>query len=246
METGVLRDRLNFVALMSPQIFHNYLKQYFPNLQFSDRQIGELYHIVRFRNLQKGERLYLPGDRQQLYLVLHGRLKKVYYGGEVDVITDILYPSRLFGTLSLLDHRPGEEYAEALSFNTIIACCTVEAIRAYLDYHPSFALQLAINNGLLLKKMERRLLPLFRSDARGRLLQFLRSWAQADGEWKDDSVRLERYLTYSDMASYIAVSRQTLHTLFKQLHDEGGLFISKHFIEVSRDLLGAGLSLKTR
>jgi len=235
----------NFAACMSPQIFHNYLKQYFPLLHFSERQIGELYHSVRFRTVQKGDRLYLSGDRHQVFLVLRGRLKKVNCGSDTDVITDILYPSKLFGTLSLLDHRPSEEYAEALSFNTIVAFSSVEAIRAYLDAHPSFALQLAINNGLLLKKMERRFLPLFHSDARGRLLQFLRSWAEADGDWKDDRVVLERYLTYNDMASYIAVSRQTLHTVLKQLHGEGGIVISKYHLEVSCKLIGKSVHLKS-
>lgn len=90
----------------------------------------------------EGDPLYLAGDpAEHLYVLASGRVKVAHPmadGGEV--ITDLLVPGDLFGTLSTLGDPTYPETASALT----TACALrmdVAAFRAILDDHPAVALR---------------------------------------------------------------------------------------------------------
>jgi CRP/FNR family transcriptional regulator len=229
----------NFAATdMSPDLFFNYLKSYYPQLELTETQLRDAAAMIRFRTLQKGEQLIPGHSASSMYLLVNGKLKCVNCtDGEQPLVKSILFEGDVFGDLTLLNQKATGEYVQALVNNVVIALCSINDLIRYLQQHPSLAIYFAMNNGIHIKKQERRYLPLFQKDAKLRLLCFLRSWARSDGKWKGEQVILERYLTNQDIAGYICTSRQTIHSLLKELQEDGQLKWGKKEVVLQRDLL---------
>ncbi|UZN04100.1 Crp/Fnr family transcriptional regulator [Cellulomonas sp. S1-8] len=90
----------------------------------------------------QGEALYRAGDpAEHLYVLASGRVKVVHPTERgTDVITDVLLPGDLFGTLSTLGDPTHPETAQALT--TVCALrMDVEAFRSVLVAHPAVALR---------------------------------------------------------------------------------------------------------
>ena len=61
------------------------------------------------------------------------------------------------------------------------------------------------------------------NDAQSRLTRFLKEWSTIEGMQHDGKIVVNRTITMEEIADYIFVSRQTLHTLFKNLRNKNYL-----------------------
>jgi CRP/FNR family transcriptional regulator, cyclic AMP receptor protein len=143
----------------------------------------------------------------------------------------------VFGDMSL-DGRPSlDEFAEALTANTVVCVFNVPDFKKVLQENPTMALTYAniVNNKL--KKLESRHSDLVFRDAKSRLIRFIKNWAISDGNRIGDKIILNNYLTHSDIAGVIATSRQSVNTLLNELRDSGMLFYNRKRIELNDPLI---------
>ena len=223
---------------MSEEIKHAYLKNHplFDNA--SEQKIKEACSTVKVSTVYRGETFnYGEGNYSKIYLLIKGKIKLTECEAiDNELIKDILTAPDVFGDLSLDGKPPLDEFAEALTANTVVCAFNIPDFKRLLQENPIMALNYANMVNSKLKKLEARHSDLVFRDAKSRLIRFIKNWAMSDGNRVGDKIVLNNYLTHSDIAGVIATSRQSVNTLLNELRDSGMLFYNRKRIELNDSL----------
>ena len=231
---------------MIQEVFHTYLKNHFIYSKLTDEQVKFVYPFIRYKLLKKGQQLFSKDSNNHLSLVLNGKMKLIDCNDpENFFIKDLLYSGDFFGDVTLsYQNQPGE-FVQALVNNTLVCSCPVQKVRELITVYPELALLFASYLGYKLKAIQRRYTIFANRDARERLIHFFKTSAKAEGKIKDGKILLEHSLTINEISDFIAVSRQTVYTLLKQLKASNHIDWKRDRIEVCPSLFQpAHLSLK--
>lgn len=221
-------NEVKFVYLKSHPLFTN----------LTDQQINDACSLAKVKTVYRGETFdYGDGEYSKIYLLIKGKIK-ITISDELDneLIKDILTAPDIFGDLGMEGKPPMEEYAEALTANTVVCSFSIQDFKKLLHSNISLALNYANSVNNKLKKSESRHSDLVFHDAKGRLIRFIKNWAHTDGNRIGDKIVLNNYLTHSDIAAVIATSRQSVNVMFNELRESGMLFYDRKHIELN-DLL---------
>jgi CRP/FNR family transcriptional regulator len=219
---------------MSDEIKFVYLKNHPLFLNVCEQKIKDACSLAKVKTIYRGETFnYGDGNYSKIYLLIQGKIK-ITESDEMDneLIKDILTAPDVFGNLSL-EGKPADDYAEALTSNTVVCYFNVVDFKQFLSDNPLVALSYAHTVNNKLKKLEGRHSDLVFRDAKSRLIRFIKTWARADGNRIGDKIILNNYLTHSDIASVIATSRQSVNVLLNELRDSGLLFYNRKRIELN-------------
>jgi len=224
---------------MSEEIKYAYLKSHPLFTNVGEQKIKDACSIVKVKTVYRGETFnYGDGDYSKIYLLIKGKIK-ITECNELDneLIKDILTAPDVFGDLSMEGSPSLDEFAEALTANTVVCVFNVPDFKKLLQENPIMALSYAniVNNKL--KKLEGRHSDLVFRDAKSRLIRFIKNWAISDGNRIGDKIVLNNYLTHSDIAGVIATSRQSVNTLLNELRDSGILFYNRKRIELNNPMI---------
>ncbi|MEO6454641.1 MAG: Crp/Fnr family transcriptional regulator [Ginsengibacter sp.] len=212
-----------------------YLKSHPLFSELDEVKLMELSAVVKVYTLYRGETAsYGDGDYSKIYFVVKGKIKIAEANdmGE-ELIKDILTQGDLFGDISLHGNSSLDEYAEALTANTIICGFNVGDFRNILQANPMLALSYAGKVNTKLQKVEARHSDLVFRDAKSRLIRFMKYWANMDGSRVGDKIVLNNYLTHSEIAGFISTSRQSVNVLLNELRDSGMLYYNRQKIELN-------------
>jgi len=224
---------------MSIEIKYLYLKSHPLFADLSEERLTEITAFARVRTARRGENLdYGDGTFTRIYLLISGKIKLTDIDdADNELVKDILTAPDIFGDLSLGQVRPlSDEFAQVLTANTIVCYFRADDFRHILEVNPSMALNYANRVNAKLKKLEVRHSDLVFRDTKSRLMRFIKSWAQADGNPMGDGIVLNNYLTHSDIASVISTSRQSVNMLLNELRDAGLLLYNRKQIELRNPL----------
>lgn len=205
----------------------------FRNLQ--EQQIKEISSLVKFKQVYRGETInYGSGKFSKIYFVIKGKIKLTELDEfDNELVKDILTDGEVFGDLDLEGDPKNDEFAEALTANTIICYFNASDFRKILEANPMIALNYAKKVNLKLKRLEDRHADLVFRDAKARLIRFIKNWARMDGSKVGDKIVLNNYLTHSDIAGFISTSRQSVNVLLNELRDSGMLHYNRKKIELN-------------
>lgn len=196
-------------------------------LQLSD--VVKVHHVGRNEFIDYGAGIY-----SKIYLVVKGKIKIAEANDMGDeLIKDILAEGDLFGDLSLSGKPDADEYAEALTANTILLSLNVSDFKKAMYTTPFMAMNYASKVSSKLRKLEGRHADLVFKDAKSRLIRFIKDWAKTDGNRIGNKIVLNNYLTHTDIAGFISTSRQSVNTLLNELRDSGMLFYNRKKIELN-------------
>ena len=138
-----------------------------------------------------------------------------------ETIKEILQKGDLFGELTLDADIESNEYAKVISDDVAICSFLMSDFEDLLLRNPSLALSYTKFVGLKMKRIRNSYSNLISKDAKTRLYQFLRDWAEKEGKRTENKVILENYLTQNDIAQIICTSRQTATLLLNELDEKG-------------------------
>ena len=205
----------------------------FRTLSFS--QIKQLCIITGFKKANKGEIIYFSSsDVPRIFLLKKGNIKIVAVdenGNEI--IKDIIQKGDLFGELTLETDDEANEYAKVLSDDVAICSFLMSDFEDLLLRNPSLALSYTKFVGLKMKRIKNSYSNLISKDAKTRLFQFLKDWAEKEGKRVDNKVVIENYLTQNDIAQIICTSRQTATQLLNEMETNGTLIYNRKEIIIS-------------
>jgi CRP/FNR family transcriptional regulator len=150
-----------------------------------------------------------------------------------ETIKDIIQKGDLFGELTLEADSFSNEYAKVLSDDVAICSFLMSDFEDLLLRNPSLALSYTKFVGLKMKRIKNSYSNLISKDAKTRLFQFLKDWAEKEGEKIDDKVVIENYLTQNDIAQIICTSRQTATQLLNEMEANGTIMYSRKEIIIT-------------
>jgi len=220
---------------MIPEIKHAYLKSHPLFAELSEQQLAAACTVAKVKTVFRGEIFdYGEENFSKIYLLIKGKIKIAEVNeSDNDLIKEILTAFDVFGNLSLEGNAPADEYAEALTANTVVCSFSVSDFRKILQDNPSIALNYANTVSEKLRKLQNRHSDLVFKDAKFRLIRFIKNWARTDGNRVGDKIVLSNYLTHSDIANVIATSRQSVNVLLNELRDSGLLYYNRKCIELN-------------
>lgn len=185
----------------------------------SSSQIKQLCIITGFKKASKGEIIYFSSsDLPRVFLLKKGNIKIVTIDDKGnETIKDIIKKGDLFGELALEADNKVEECAKALSDDVAICSFLISDFENLLLRNPTLALSYTKFVGLKMKRIKNSYANLISKDAKTRLYQFLKDWAEQEGIQNGNTVVIENYLTQNDIAQVICTSRQTAAQLLNEM-----------------------------
>ncbi|MBW4360215.1 Crp/Fnr family transcriptional regulator [Flavobacterium taihuense] len=214
---------------MYDELKYWYLRDHKLFWTLSMSQIKQLCIITGFKKAKKGDVIYFSSsDVPRVFLLKKGSIKIVAVDEDGnETIKDIIQKGDLFGELTLENDVNSNEYAKALTDEIIICSFLLSDFENLLLQNPSLALSYTKFVGLKMKRIKNNYANLISKDAKTRLYQFLKDWAEREGKRTDNRVVIENYLTQNDMAQIICTSRQTTTQLLNEMETNGLLYYNR-------------------
>lgn len=220
---------------MTNELKYAYLKNHPLFANISEQKISEAASVMKIKTVYRTETVsYGDGEFSKIYLLIQGKVKIAEFNdSSSELIKDIITAPDIFGDLSMEGRPSMDEYAEALTANTVVCVFNVPDFRKLLQENPLMAITYANMVNKKLQRLENRHADLVFRDTKARLIRFIKNWAQTDGNKMGDKIILNNYLTHTDIANVIATSRQSVNVLLNELRDSGLLFYNRKKIELN-------------
>jgi CRP/FNR family transcriptional regulator, cyclic AMP receptor protein len=223
---------------MTNELKYAYLKNHPLFANISEQKISEAASVMKIKTVYRTETVsYGDGEYSKIYLLIQGKVKIAEFNdSSSELIKDIITAPDIFGDLSMEGHPSMDEYAEALTANTVVCVFNVPDFRKLLQENPMMTITYANMVNKKLQRLENRHADLVFRDTKARLIRFIKNWAQTDGNKMGDKIILNNYLTHTDIANVIATSRQSVNVLLNELRDSGLLFYNRKKIELNNPI----------
>jgi CRP/FNR family transcriptional regulator, cyclic AMP receptor protein len=220
---------------MSDEMKFFYLKNHPLLASLPEQKMKEAAAVAKIRTVYRGEVIsYGEAGYTRIHFLVKGKVKITDTGNaENELVKDILTEPDIFGDLGLEGKIYSDECAEALTANTIVCTFHVSDFKRILEENPAIVLDYARKVNTKLQRLENRHADLVYLDTKDRLIRFIKNWAQSDGNRQGDKIILNNYLTHSDIAGFIATSRQSVNMLLNELRSSGLLCYNRKHIELN-------------
>ncbi|MBN8676083.1 MAG: Crp/Fnr family transcriptional regulator [Chitinophagales bacterium] len=232
MKNEILVEKIKCSYIRKHTLFKN-----IPEDEFS-----EICAKARLVKVSRKTPLLLNSDPvSRVYFVGNGTAKQVYYGkGGHNHVTDILVNGDIFGDFTFSGFN-AQGYVKGLKPNTFIFYFIASHFKKMLQQNHNLSLNFAENISSKLRYLEERHFVWTNKDARQRLLYFFKGWSACDGIRTGDKIILENYFSLGDIADFIGVSRQFIHTIVKELKEEGQVYYSRNKILIAEGFLNPAI-----
>lgn len=219
---------------MTQEMKYFYLKNHPLLASLSEQKLAEAASLAKIKTVYRGEVIgYGEGGYTRVHFLVKGKVKLTdNCDAENELVKDILTEPDIFGDLAL-EGKLTDESAEALTANTIICSFQVSDFKRILEENPMMVLAYAKKVTIKLQRMENRHADLVFRDTKDRLIRFIKQWARTEGNHIGDKIILNNYLTHSDIAGFIATSRQSVNMLLNELRTSGMLCYNRRHIELN-------------
>ncbi|HEX6170736.1 MAG TPA: Crp/Fnr family transcriptional regulator [Chitinophagaceae bacterium] len=223
---------------MTDDMKYIYLRNHPLMSSLTEQKLKETAAFAKMRTAYRGEVIsYGEGGYTRVHFLVKGKVKITDNSApESELIKDILVEPDIFGDLSLDGQLNKYEAAEALTANTIIVSFHISDFKRILEDNPIMALSYVRKVNTKLQKLESRHAELVFLDTKDRLIRFIKNWARTDGNRMGDKIILNNYLTHSDIAGFIATSRQSVNMLLNELRSSGMLCYNRKHIELNNPI----------
>jgi CRP/FNR family transcriptional regulator len=204
----------------------------------TEQKLKDAAVMAKMRTVYRGEVIsYGEAGYTKIHFLVKGKVKITdNSAAESELIKDILVEPDTFGDMSLEGQLNKYEAAEALTANTIIVSFHVSDFKRILEDNPLMALGFVQKVNSKLQRLENRHAELVFLDTKDRLIRFIKNWARTDGSRMGDKIILNNYLTHSDIAGFIATSRQSVNMLLNELRSSGMLCYNRKHIELNNPI----------
>ncbi|HBN96613.1 MAG TPA: Crp/Fnr family transcriptional regulator [Firmicutes bacterium] len=180
----------------------------------TEEEMLEVAQITRRVVVQKGEEIYAMDDEVDSLFVIHSGRVKIYRLSDTgkEQVIRILRSGDFLGELTLFNHSPMGDYAEALEESSM---CVIDgdALKELMGKYPSIAFRILEELSKRLETAERLLEDISLHSVERRLAQALLDLSMGD-------VEIELEMSKRDWASQIGMTGETLSrklTSFQEL-----------------------------
>ena len=192
----------------------------FSNLNYEEMM--EVAKITKEKVFEKGEMIYMAGDKgEKLYVIHSGKVKITRFtsSGKEQVIR-VLGPGEFMGELSLFSSLPLTDNGEALSKTTV---CMIdgEKLKELMKKYPTIALKAMEELSRRLENVENLIENISLQGVEKRLATSLINMANEKGE-------ISLKMSKRDLASHLGMSQETLSRKLTAFQDMGIIKLIGH------------------
>lgn len=225
-------------VLISEKIKSSYIRKHPLFRQLDEEQFREVCTRAKLIKLKRNNPFLLNSEPQgRVFFIGSGTAKLVQFNSSGhDWVKEILVDGEVFGDFSFIGANI-DGYVTGLRTNTYMFYFTSSELKKILQRNHTISLNYVEMISMKLRQLEARHSVWTSKDARLRLLYFFQGWAACAGTRTASSVILENYFALTDIAEFIGVTRQFMHTMLNELKEEGLLNYSRKQIEVSNSFL---------
>ena len=204
-----------------------------PPMGFASEILG-LEGAVGLSNLDRGMRLYSPGDpSDRLFLVHSGRVKISVPGpGGKQCIFQIAGPGEVFGEGAVFGERIRRAVAEVLE-RASVTVIPREAVLAYAGENPEFWRSFAEVLGQRVRHLEEQVEWLSLLEVEQRIARLLLRWAGSAQENGSSGESLQFHLSQKDLAGLVGATRETTSSSLNKLQRQGCLEIRRRCLVIN-------------
>ncbi|NLK44523.1 MAG: Crp/Fnr family transcriptional regulator [Tissierellia bacterium] len=192
----------------------------FSNLTYDE--MIEVARITRERVFEKGEMIYMAGDKgEKLYVIHSGKVKitRITDSGKEQVIR-VLGPGEFMGELSLFSPLPLTDNGEALT-RTIVCVIDGNKLKDLMKRYPTIALKVIEELSKRLEKSESLIENISLHSVEKRIAQALINMAEGKNE-------IVLKMSKRDLASHLGMSQETLSRKLTAFQDMGIIKLVGH------------------
>jgi CRP/FNR family transcriptional regulator, cyclic AMP receptor protein len=212
------------------QCHHVQRVQLFSGLEQTEMtQIAAAAHSLR---KERGEIIYMPGDRaESVYVLKKGRIKlSVLSESGKEIAIDIIQPGEMFGEFALIDESLRSNMTQALDDVMILVFNKRDFVNL-LKSHSELALNYIRMVGDRRRRMEKKLSDITSKEVPTRVCELLHELSantSPASEVHQDLIPL----THQDVASLIGASRQTTTTVLNDLMRCGYIELGRGWVRI--------------
>ena len=217
---------------MAESFWH--LKNFYLFEHLAPADIERLEAVSKYRQLSRGEPVYLPADLADgVLLLISGRVKicQITPDGKQSIMT-FIEPGEIFGEFAILGGNSRDEYAEAV-LNSQFVLIPKQEMCSLMERYSEVSVGISKIIGFRRRRIERRLRNLLFQSNRKRLIHLLLELMERYGQQVDDGVRLNIKLTHLEMANVIGSTRETVTVVLGQLQTENLIHIVRRQITIT-------------
>lgn len=206
-----MRQELKYWHLKNHKLFDH----------LTDEELESLCLITAYKKGSKNEVIHFSqSDYKRLYTVKEGSIKICFQDENgKEVITEILTEHDIFGYINLSETEPQKihEYAQVLSDSVKICSFEIDKFKTVLQNNNSLSIKYSALIDQKLVSFQQKYADLIFKDARTRIQEFFKRYAQHHGKQTAFGWEMEMLLTHQEIAEYTATSRQTVTSIINEL-----------------------------
>ena len=188
----------------------------------TEEEMLEIAFITKDKAFEKGEMVYLAGDKEsRLYVIHTGKVKIIRFteSGKEQVIR-VLGPGEFMGELSLFSPEPMQDYGEVIEKANM---CVIDGakLKELMGKYPSIGLKVMEELSKRLEKAETLIENINHYSVEKRLSNALLELSDGKGVINLD-------MSKKDLASNIGMSQETLSRKLSAFQDEGIIDLKGH------------------
>lgn len=212
VESGIRFMKTNIQLLQSFPFFSH----------LSEKELEEIEQITVTRKIQKKERIFLEGSKNEaVYFIKKGIVKafKTDENGNEHIIS-LLKEGEMFPHTGFFIHDYYPATTEAV-IDTLLIAVPTESFEALMMKSPTIAVKVIRSMSEKLKELQEKLQSFTGKDTHERIVGFLRKLANDYGKIQDGAIFIPLPMTNQEFANHIGTTRETVNRVINQLKKEG-------------------------
>jgi CRP/FNR family transcriptional regulator len=200
---------------------------------FGPKELGEITAAARSQRRERGQFVYMQGDRADtVYVLKKGRIKlSVLSESGKEFAIDIIQPGEIFGEFALLDESARSNVAQALDDAQMWAFGKRDFTRL-LETRVKLAMNYIRLVGERRRRMEKKLSDITAKDTAARVCELLHELSTSAAPSASEAGESLVPLTHQDVASLIGAARQTTTSILNDLERRGIIALGRGWIRV--------------
>lgn len=217
---------------------NTFILEHFPLFSsLNETELALLEEMAEKHVVSKYSFIYLPDEASKhIFFLSKGSIKIGTHSNDgKEVIKAVLHPLAMFGELAVIGETTRQDFAQAMNNEVHYLALKVEDFKRLMQTNFGLCSHVLSMMGNRLMKAENRLEGLIFKDARTRIVDFIKEYAETRGRQVGYERLFKHSLTQQDIANLTGTSRQTVTSVLNELRKSNLIYFNRNSILI-RDM----------
>ncbi|MCZ6872175.1 MAG: Crp/Fnr family transcriptional regulator [bacterium] len=201
--------------------------------ELNEEQLRQLADVVREHHYKKSVTIFHVDDPGNALFILKSGLVKITIEDQSgrEIILRMLYPTDVFGEMSLIDDMPRSATVTTLEASDAMVIYR-EPFLNLIEKHPKILLNMTIVLSRRLRRVNELIRSLAFHDVYGKVARVLLNLATEKGRTTDEGTVIDLRLTQQELAELAGMSRETMTRTLRDFQQAGCVRIESGIITI--------------